>query len=705
MKLATPRWWYRREGAPAPLVRALLRPASWVWAAATARRIARARPFDPGVPVISVGNLTVGGSGKTPVAREVLRLLAAQGVDAHALSRGYGGRLAGPAPVDPGRHTAREVGDEPLMLARDAPVWVARDRAAGARAAVAAGAQALVLDDAHQNTALKKTLSLVVVDGETRGGEWPFGDGAVFPSGPMREPLAAGLARADAVVVLSPADLPAPHPELLALFGDTPVLVARLQPLAPPLEGPQVGFAGIAKPWRFEASLRAAGVELADFASFPDHAPFTARDLAFLRGRAVLYGAGLVTTEKDWVRLPAALRPQVAPWPVRAVFENEAALRTLLGIPAPAAAPIAASIVSAGAMVMDYEVLDHYPQAIRRTTPALSLRPWGGPSEAILTVFETGPILVSTCYLPIDLTKNFLFANQTYEGVIQHWNPVPRLLGDRYELDVTDYVVISRRAVLIGGPIDGNYYHWVLNWLSRLATLKSLAPDIYHDEDVAILMDEAVQASPYADCIRASGVAWSRIIWTRRTTNYLVEHAVLVSFGNQHAVQPEMVAELRDMLDALGANRTGRRRRLWVSRQALGPHRRRIANIDDVEPVLAKHGFEPVVLERLSLDDQVSLFREAEAIVGVHGAGFTNIIFCPPDCRIVVIESDLNIRLKVSNFYSVLSQACGLRYARLKAKRAPAPPGAAHAYHIAHNQDLIVDAQALDALLNDVLSR
>ena len=330
MKLGTPRWWYVRDGAPAPLARALLRPASWAWGWATARRIARARPFDPGVPVISVGNLTVGGSGKTPVTRELLALLRARGVDAQALSRGYGGRLAGPVAVDPARHTAADVGDEPLMMARDAPVWVARDRAAGARAAVvAAGAQVLVLDDAHQNPSLKKALSLVV-DGETRGAEWPFGDGAVFPSGPMREPLALGLARADAVVVLLPADLGEPDPQLLALFGARPVLTARLVPGAPALTGPQVGFAGIAKPWRFEAGLRAAGVELCDFAAFPDHAAFQAKDLAFLGARAGLYGAGLVTTEKDWVRLPHAWRAQVAPWPVRAVFEDVAALWVML---------------------------------------------------------------------------------------------------------------------------------------------------------------------------------------------------------------------------------------------------------------------------------------------------------------------------------------------------------------------------------------
>jgi tetraacyldisaccharide 4'-kinase len=330
MKLATPRWWYVRERGPARVSRLLLTPLSWIWVAATARRIARATPLDPGAPVISVGNLTVGGSGKTPIVREVLARLRRAGVDAHGLSRGYGGRETGPLRVDPARHTADQVGDEPLMLSLDTPIWIARDRPAGARAAVAAGAQALVLDDAHQNPALKKTLSLVVVDGETRGGEWPFGDGRVFPAGPMREPFKVGLARADAIVVLLAADAPSLDPELAALFGDKPVLIARLEPAGEAPSGPQLGFAGVAKPWKVERSLTAAGVELVDFAPFPDHATFTRGDLQALADRAALFGAGLITTEKDWVRLPPEWRTRVAAWPVRARFEDEAEVDRVL---------------------------------------------------------------------------------------------------------------------------------------------------------------------------------------------------------------------------------------------------------------------------------------------------------------------------------------------------------------------------------------
>ncbi|NBB50751.1 tetraacyldisaccharide 4'-kinase [Rhizobium sp. CRIBSB] len=330
MKLSTPRWWYRRDRGHAPMTRMLLKPLSWIWAAVTARRIARTVPAEAGCAVISIGNLTVGGSGKTPVAREVLRLLREAGVEAGGLSRGYGGRLEGPVQVEPGLHSAADVGDEPLMLALDGPVWIARDRLVGARAAAAAGLQAVVLDDGHQNPALKKALSLIVVDGETRDDEWPFGDGSVFPSGPMREPLSAGLARTDAVILLLPADLAEPDPGLLTSFGDLPVFIARLKPAGPPPPGPLVGFAGIAKPWKVERALIAAGAELVDFAPFPDHAAFREEDLRFLAERADSYGARLITTEKDWARLPPQWRARVVSWPVKASFDEAAEFAALL---------------------------------------------------------------------------------------------------------------------------------------------------------------------------------------------------------------------------------------------------------------------------------------------------------------------------------------------------------------------------------------
>jgi tetraacyldisaccharide 4'-kinase len=329
MSLATPRWWYVRTPRSGTLLPLLLTPLSWVWAAATARRIARGRPADPGVPVICVGNVTMGGSGKTPIVRELARRLTGRGVEVHILSRGHGGGLTGPVRVDPQAHTAAEVGDEPLMLARETPVWISRDRAAGAKAAADAGAQVILMDDGHQNPSVLKTLSLVVVDGETRG-EWPFGDGAVFPAGPMREPLARGLERADVVVLLLPLAMAAPDPGLMRLLASRPVLVARTEAAAPPPPGPQLGFAGVAKPWKVERALKDAGCDLVDFAPLADHARFDEPLLKALARRAADLGAGLVTTEKDWARLPPDWQAKVTPWPVRVRFDDEPALDAMM---------------------------------------------------------------------------------------------------------------------------------------------------------------------------------------------------------------------------------------------------------------------------------------------------------------------------------------------------------------------------------------
>jgi tetraacyldisaccharide 4'-kinase len=303
----------------------LLVPAGCVWTLATRRRLGRPGWRAP-VPVICVGNIGVGGAGKTPVAIELARLLADAGRAPHFLTRGYRGRERGPLRVDPALHDARAVGDEPLLLARAAPTWVARDRAAGARAAVEAGAGCIVMDDGFQNPALAKDLSLVVVDGG-----YGFGNGRVMPAGPLREPVEDGLARADAVVLVGRDQAGA-----AARLGATPVLRARIvpDPLAQRFAGKTVvAFCGIGRPEKFFATLKELGATVAEEMPYPDHHAFSDEEIVFVLEVAAKRGAVAVTTEKDHARLSPDAKLMVETVPIRIEFEAPGAIEALLARP------------------------------------------------------------------------------------------------------------------------------------------------------------------------------------------------------------------------------------------------------------------------------------------------------------------------------------------------------------------------------------
>jgi tetraacyldisaccharide 4'-kinase len=306
----------------------MLAPLGSLTAAATARRVARPPACRPGIPVICVGNLTAGGAGKTPTAIALVQTLAERGIAAHVVSRGYGGRLVGPVSVDERRHRAEEVGDEPLLLAAFAPTWIARNRAEGARAAEAAGAQALILDDGFQNPALAKDLSIVVVDAETG-----FGNGRCLPAGPLRERVAAGLKRAHLVLSIGHAAAQARFDDAWGAAIQVPQARAALEPLRTGMDWdglPTLAFAGIARPEKFFDTLRDLGADLRGTVALEDHQPLTPALLRRLMQDAAQQGAQLVTTEKDAVRLPAALRRAVLTLPVRLSMTDGAALDAAL---------------------------------------------------------------------------------------------------------------------------------------------------------------------------------------------------------------------------------------------------------------------------------------------------------------------------------------------------------------------------------------
>jgi len=300
----------------------LLSPLSAVGAAITARRVAQPGWHAP-VPVICCGNATVGGAGKTTLVLDLAQLLVRRGTAVHILLRGYGGSARGPRRVT-AADSAAEVGDEALLLSEVAPTWTGADRAASARRAIEAGAQMLLLDDGLQNPTLEKTLSLLVIDG-TSG----FGNGRVLPAGPLREPVAAAAARVQAAVLIGDDRTGALNrlpPGLSVLRADL-VQDAAIAALA----GRKVlAFAGIARPEKFFAPLRAAGALVAEARAFPDHHAFSAQDLHALRQDAIRLGATLVCTPKDAVRLPADFRAQVTVIGVGLRWHDPAAIEALL---------------------------------------------------------------------------------------------------------------------------------------------------------------------------------------------------------------------------------------------------------------------------------------------------------------------------------------------------------------------------------------
>ncbi|GJL97460.1 MAG: tetraacyldisaccharide 4'-kinase [Hyphobacterium sp.] len=322
-----PQFWYH---PPATVIDKMMSqltiPMAALYEASVARRLKKTKPVRVDAAVICVGNLTMGGTGKTPVTMALLQTLKDMGMNAKALSRGYGGSEKGPVRVDVSNHTASDVGDEPLLLARSSPVWVSTDRVDGARAAIRNSAQAIVMDDGHQNPHLEKDLSLVVIDAEAG-----WGNGRVFPAGPLRENMKAGLERADAVILMLPDENYDPDLQTMGLDRlEIPILKAWLEPLEAPPAGSLVAFAGIGRPKKFFNALTQAGASLVETKSFSDHHTYSAGDLRALHATADARNAALITTEKDLVRIPVAQRERISVWPVRVQFSEPARIRALL---------------------------------------------------------------------------------------------------------------------------------------------------------------------------------------------------------------------------------------------------------------------------------------------------------------------------------------------------------------------------------------
>lgn len=323
--MRAPDFWYPEEGR-ASLTANLLTPLGWLYGAASAWRMLVASPRRAASKVICVGNLSAGGTGKTPICLALNDLLTADGTRTAFLTRGYGGKVSDPTRIDRSVHSFSEAGDEALLLASAAPTYVSPTRRRGAEAAARDGAEVIVMDDGFQNPVLARDLSFVVIDGAAG-----FGNRRMIPAGPLRESIRLGLRRADAIILLG--DLKNGRDRALVEASQLPVFRAGIS-VDPRAEfdytKPVIAFSGIGRPQKFFDTAKAQGFEIVEAVPYPDHHAFKDKDLGWLETLADERGAGLLTTSKDFVRLPADFQAKARELPIRALFEHPEEVQAFL---------------------------------------------------------------------------------------------------------------------------------------------------------------------------------------------------------------------------------------------------------------------------------------------------------------------------------------------------------------------------------------
>lgn len=316
-----PRFWQ----TPHHIASTLLQPAACVWDSVGRIKRHYANSRKTPIPSLCIGNVTIGGAGKTPTIIYIAAMLKASGANPAIATRGYGAPIGtGVTRVDLRLHSAKDVGDEAVLLARSAPCYVSRDRFSASVAANADGATHILFDDGLQNPAIAYDRAFVIVDGG-----YGFGNGRIIPAGPLREDPAAALARCQAMLIIG-TDV---HHCAARAQPDLPVLTAELVPELPP-DFPRtksfLAFAGIGRPEKFFQSCRTAGLSLAATKEFPDHHPYSIATLTALARQAKQLNAQLLTTAKDAVRLPPEWREQITIFPVTVRCSDPDALRQLL---------------------------------------------------------------------------------------------------------------------------------------------------------------------------------------------------------------------------------------------------------------------------------------------------------------------------------------------------------------------------------------
>ncbi|MBE6450477.1 MAG: tetraacyldisaccharide 4'-kinase [Alphaproteobacteria bacterium] len=312
--MKTPTFWNKKN-----IFYYILLPLGWLYCFATILRIKLKKPYKSGLPVICIGNLTAGGTGKTPVSIAIVQMLKKYGKNPFFISRGYGGKLSGVV-VNKQIHTPDEVGDEPLLLSEVAPVCINADRAKAAKQALDNGADILVMDDGFQNPSLYKDISFLVFSGK-----FGIGNGAVIPAGPLRETFAGGIKRADALIVIGDDKTNLSHKT------DLPIFFADITEDKPKVTNSKVyAFAGIGYPEKLYQSLKNVGLDVVRTKDFPDHHFYTKEDLMSIIDEAKKENLAIFTTSKDYVKIPSDIKQHINVLNIKIMWRDEKSLEKFI---------------------------------------------------------------------------------------------------------------------------------------------------------------------------------------------------------------------------------------------------------------------------------------------------------------------------------------------------------------------------------------
>lgn len=360
-----------------------------------------------------------------------------------------------------------------------------------------------------------------------------------------------------------------------------------------------------------------------------------------------------------------------------------------------------------GRIVADYDVVAAYPDAITRVYEVVDGTRETPPVDMPMSVIEVANGIVIPGYVTVDPQRGYLFVNHAYSSLPVTSGSPALSRGATFALTPRDPIELPGRVVVIGGPFESNYYHGLLNWFSRFALLDRLAPALAEDPSLRYLIDQHAREEPFISILAALGIAADRIVWSGDERDYRIEKAIFVSFVQENLMCAELFREMaRTIRRAVGVDhdRPGWRR-LWLGREHHPDARRRIHNIDAIDPILDAHGFERVVLERLSFAEQVTLMSEAAIVLGSHGAGFANIIFCPANCQVLPIEKDFTLFLGIAHLFVTLAGVFKLGTEVIPAVSVRAPGTDYTTFLAAHFADAVVAPDLVESAIVRAIGR